>query len=133
MSDEIDVSAGKVFRTRAEIYTPLASYDISFLNPVEVRADGKTIGWASVEWDCGNLQCQIVLVSASPERLTIETDSEPLYAAAGGLFHLYDDPWEHSGILTQDVKKVQSGHLLYIDISRNKPHPFSMRLSSYAF
>ena len=119
-----------VYRAEAQLKLPpgFSEYELSFLNPVEVRADGKTVGWASVVTNHdpdeahADVYLNIALVYPSPERLTLETRSEPLFAALGGVFQTFDEPFEFSGTLTGQAPRAYSGHLLYIDISRTRPY-----------
>lgn len=129
----IELSRTRVCRAYVVYDLPCRDYELSFHNPVEVVADGKRIGWASVRTVshesgcCPKLCADLVLDHASPERLTLETNSEPLYVRMGGVFETYDAPFEVVGALEHKTE-IAGGHMTYLDISRSPVYEFQERI-----
>jgi hypothetical protein len=92
---------------------------IQFLNPVEVQADGRRLGWASVWVADSSLLANLVFSYQSPERLSIESGSEKLYARLKGVFEMDEEPFEYGGLYDADrLPRVTEVYVTSIEITR---------------
>lgn len=112
----------KLCRCRTVLAESDSPLGVSFLNPVEVRSGSRRIGWASLDVGAGFeaptvIDADLVFDYQSPERLTIETGAQKLYARLEGVHTLSEEPFEHVGLYSERVRGVEALEVLGIEIS----------------
>lgn len=123
----------KLVRIRTVLAEFWRDVRVSYRNPVEVRAGGKRIGWASLwskPWPRKELMADLVFDYASPERLSIETESESLYARLDGVFSLREDPFEYVGVYYEylDKYRISDVEVTALEISSLRSYSVQPRL-----
>ncbi len=112
----------RLFRVRTVCVENLEYFDLTVTNPIEVRAGSRRIGWASLDFGGGFehglvVEADLVFDYASPERLSIETGAQKLYARLEGVHALAAEPFEHVGLYSERLQGVQALQVLGIEIS----------------
>jgi hypothetical protein len=121
----------RLFRVK----TVLAKFEgmsapVDFQNPLPVRADGRTLGWASIEVCPGiedTIQADIVFSYETPERFSIETEAQKLYGHLVGILGFAEEPFEKVGALTDKLPAPTEIVALALEVSsepafKDQPH-----------
>lgn len=110
----------RLFRVRTVAAELNPGVRVEFLNPVEVMAGGKRIGWASLSiddvWMTKKIVADLVFDYATPERLSIQA-GQKLYARVEGINSLRVEPFEVVGLWRALLPEVQQIDVLGLEIS----------------
>jgi hypothetical protein len=126
----------KIFRARGVLGTvrsDFLDYDNvipEFTNPLPVINDlGDTIGYADLEFSEGKLIANITIAYSSFERLSIETDSEPMYLVPFGVLTVH--PNNTYGELNMNGHKQSVNELIIYEvrITRRHVNPKMLKIS----
>jgi hypothetical protein len=119
--NSIALDSARLFRVHTTLAV-LPGANIAFLNPVEVRAAARRLGWCAITVRGDEVLGDLVFSYSSPERLSIETRAEKLYARLEGVWELDADPWEHvgglDGLAPGQRQHISAVQILSVNISR---------------
>jgi hypothetical protein len=119
------LDSARLYRVKTVLAELQANTEVSFLNPVEIRSGDRRLGWASLSIQGGpsrvrRLIADLVFSYATPERLSIETGAELLYARIEAVTELGAEPWEVVGLYHSLLPEPLEVQVLGIEI-QNRP------------
>lgn len=107
---------------------------VSFLNPVEVMAGSRRIGWASLQiddfWVTRKVIADLVFDYATPERLSIQA-GQRLYARLEGLNELDVEPYEIVGLWSDALPGFRRIEVLGLSISTEPGYKYQPAIGEH--